>query len=244
MKGKEEKHMEITGKKSRMLGLAFLIQFVTSFTCGVFVLPMATGVQSFGAAGSMGLAMTTIAGNAGLIHLNIVLELVTAAGVIFLGAMLYSTVKKQGQGIALTAFGLYVLESALIVVKMLALYALLAFSRRFIVAGSPASMEPTATMIHELMSYSSKMANVFFCLGGTIFYAILLKSRTVAWPLSLWGLIGTQGVFAGVLLGLFGLSAPIFLFVPYIPFEFVIAIWILAKGVEKGVEKEEVEWMR
>ena len=168
------------------------------------------------------------------------MELVTAAGVIFLGAMLYSTAKKLGQEIALTAFGLYVLEGALIVVKMLALYALLAFSRRFVAAGSPVSMEPTAAMLHELMSYSSRMANFFFCLGGTIFYAILLKARTVAWPLSLWGLIGTQGVFAGVLLGLFGAKAPIFLFVPYIPFELVIAVWILVKGVEK----EEMEWKR
>jgi hypothetical protein len=40
--------MGTTEKKSRILGLAFLIQFVTSFTGGVLVLPMATGVGGFG----------------------------------------------------------------------------------------------------------------------------------------------------------------------------------------------------
>ena len=168
----------------------------------------------------------------GLIHLNILLELVTAAGVIFLGAMLYSALRKQHEGLALTAFGLYVLEGALIAVTKLALFALLALSRQFIAAGSPASLEPTARLIYEIMEYSSKMFNFAFCLGGTIFYALLVKSRIVALPLSLWGLISAQGVFAGVLLGLFGIQAPIFLYVLYIPFEFVIGVWILIKGSE------------
>jgi hypothetical protein len=225
--------MGTTEKKSRILGLAFLIQFVTSITNGLVVLPMATGVQGFGLLENIGQTMANIARNAGLIHLDILLELVTAAGVIFLGAMLYSAVRKQNEGLALTAFGLYVLEGALIAVTKLALFALLVLSKQFIAAGSPVSLEPMARMVYEVMSYSSKMFNLAFCLGGTIFYALLFRARTVAWPLSLWGLVSAQGVFAGVLLGLFGVEAPIFLYVLYIPFELVIAIWILIRGVKK-----------
>jgi len=224
--------MIATEKKSRILGLAFLIQFVTSITTGLVVLPMATGVQGLGLLENIGQTMANIAKNAGLIHLDILLELVTAAGVIFLGAMLYSALRKQNEGLALTAFGLYVLEGALIAVTRLALFALLLLSQQFIAAGSPVSLEPTARMVYEVMSYSSKMFNLAFCLGGTIFYALLFRARTVAWPLSLWGLVSVQGVFAGVLIGLFGVKAPIFLFVLYIPFELVIAVWILIKGVK------------
>jgi len=224
--------METTGKKSRLLGLAFLIQFITSIMFGVIVLPIATGIQPFGVPENMGQIMATIARNAGLIQLNILMELVTAAGVIFLGAMLYSTVRKENEGLALTAFGLYVLEGALLAIKTLALFALLVFSRQFIAEGSPTSMEPTAGMINEIESYSSKMLNFVFCLGGTIFYALLFKARTVAWPLSLWGLVSVQGVLAAVVLGLFGVEAPIFLVVLYIPFELAIAVWILIKGVK------------
>jgi hypothetical protein len=227
--------METTEKRSRLLGLAFLIQFVTSFTFGVVVLPKATGIQAFGAPENIGQIMATIAGNAGLIQLNILGEFATAAGVIFLGAILYSTVKKQHEGLALTALGLYVLEAVLIAIKMLLLFALLVFSRQFIAAGSPPSLEPTARMINDVMSYSSKMLNLAFCLGGTIFYALLYKARSVARPLSLWGLVSAQGVFAGVVLGLLGASAPVFLYVAYIPFELVIAVWILIKGVKKEI---------
>jgi hypothetical protein len=76
-----------------------------------------------------------------------------------------------------------------------------------IAAGSPVSLEPTARMVYEVMSYSSKMFNLAFCLGATIFYALLFRARTVARPLSLRGLVSVQGVFAGVLLGLFGVNA-------------------------------------
>jgi hypothetical protein len=224
--------MSATEKKSRVLGLAFLIQFVTSIATGLVVLPAATGVQSFGLPENIGQIMATIARNAGLIHLDILLELFTAAGVIFLGAMLYSAVRKQNEGLALTAFGLYVLEGVMIAVTKLGLFALLAISRQFIGAGSPAALEPTARMVYEVMTYSTTMFNFAFCLGGTIFYALLFKARTVARPLSLWGLVSAQGVLAGVLMGLIGLKAPIFLYVLYIPFEFVIAVWILIRGVE------------
>lgn len=225
--------MVSTERKSWMLGLAFLIQFATSFTSGVFVLPMATGVNGFASPDDIGLTLATIASNATLIQLAICMELVTSAGVIFLGAMLYSAARKQNGGLALTAFGLYVLEGALIAVKMLMIFALLVFSRQFIAAGSPVSLEPMAELLYEVMAYSSKMLNFAFCLGGTIFYALLFKARTVARPLSLWGLLSAQGVFAGVILGLFGMNAPIILFVPYIPFELTIGVWILLKGVKR-----------
>jgi hypothetical protein len=225
--------METKEKKSRILGLAFLIQFVTSITNGLIVLPMATGVRGLGLLENIGQTMGTIAKNAGLVRLDILLELVTAAGVIFLGGMLYSAVRKHSEGLALTAFGLYVLEGVLVAVSKLGLFALLVLSQQYAAAGSPASMEPTARMVYEVMSYSSKMFNFAFCLGGTIFYALLFRARTVARSLSLWGLVSAQGVLAGVLMGLLGVNAPIYLYVLYIPFELVIAIWILIKGVEK-----------
>lgn len=222
--------MESTKKKSRILGLAFIIQFVTSFACGVFLQPRATGVQGFGLPERIGDTMAHITKNAWLLQLNIVMELITAAGVIFLGAILYATVGKQNKGMALTAFGLYVLEGAFIAVKMLALFTLLSISRQFATAGSPVSLEMTAGIIYEVMSYSSKILNFAFCLGGTVFYALLLNSRVVARPLSLWGLISVQGVFIGALLGLFEKEFPIYLAVAYIPFELVIGIYLIVKG--------------
>ncbi|MFH2115306.1 MAG: DUF4386 domain-containing protein [Spirochaetota bacterium] len=225
--------METTGKKSRILGLAFVIQFATSFSSGVFVLPAAIGVKSFGPAVSIGQIMANIAGNAGLVRLTVFMELITAVAVIFLSALLYTTVKKMSEGLALTAFGLYVLGGVFLAISKLILFVLLVFSREFSAAGSPASMEPMAGLMYETMEHSFRMANFAFCPGLTIFYALLWKAKTVPRLLSLWGLVSIQGVLVGVALRLFGVEAPVFLYVPYIPFELVIGFWILVKGINK-----------
>jgi len=145
-------------------------------------------------------------------------------------------VKKRHEDLALTAFGLYVMEGVILAVSQLALFALLVTSRDFVGTRSSESMAEMARLIYDIMEYSHKIASLAFCIGGTIFYAMLLKARTVARPLSLWGLISAQGVLAGLLLDLLGLKAPVFLYILYIPFEFVIAVWILIKGITK--EKE------
>jgi len=223
--------MESKEKKSRILGLAFLIQFATSFTSGIFIGPAATGVKAFAESLGIGQIMANLAANQGLARLHILMELVTAAGVIFLGAVLYSALKKEHEGLALTAFGLYVMEGVLIAVSELALFLLLVLGRRYVAEGGPASLEPMAELLYNAKEYAFKLANFSFCPGGTIFYALLFKARTVARPLSLWGLISAQGVFAGLVLGLLGQDAPVFLYVAYIPFELAIAVWILVKGV-------------
>ncbi|MFA6008272.1 MAG: DUF4386 family protein, partial [Candidatus Shapirobacteria bacterium] len=149
-------------KKSRILGLAFLIQFVTSFSAGVFILPRATGVKAFGEPLEIGQIMANLAKNVSFARLNIFIELITAAGVIFLGAMLYLAVKKQNEGLALTAFGLYVVEGVLIAATKLALYALMVLSQEYLAAGSPASMEPLASRVYKVMEFLPKLNSVVY----------------------------------------------------------------------------------
>ena len=72
-----------------------------------------------------------------------------------------------------------------------------------------------------------------FCLGGILFYYLLYKSGVVPRWLSLWGLITVSPLLIATLLSLFEYEAPAIVALPYIPFEFVIGIWILVKGTTK-----------
>jgi hypothetical protein len=74
-----------------------------------------------------------------------------------------------------------------------------------------------------------------FCLGGILFYYLLYKSRVVPGALSLWGLIATLPMLIGTLTQIFGYTIPFIFYVPYVPFELVIGICILVKGVKEGV---------
>ena len=75
-----------------------------------------------------------------------------------------------------------------------------------------------------------------FCLGGILFYYLFDKSRIVPRILSLWGLVTIFPMLVATVSELFGHTLPIYFYILYMPFELVIAIWILVKGVRDGSE--------
>jgi hypothetical protein len=77
-----------------------------------------------------------------------------------------------------------------------------------------------------------------FCLGAMLFYYLFYKTRVVPRALSLWGLIAVFLVLIGTLFAICGREVPFVIYLPYLPFEFVIGVWILVKGInEQTVER-------
>ncbi|MBN2005401.1 MAG: DUF4386 domain-containing protein, partial [Anaerolineae bacterium] len=123
----------VYSKTTRILGVAFLLQFITSFSSGLF-LKSAWFVPE-----DMSATMLKIAANPGLLRANIFLDMLTALGVTFLGAVLFVTLRKQNEKIALTALGFYILEVALLAVSRMEAFSLLRFSQAY-AAGQPADL--------------------------------------------------------------------------------------------------------
>ena len=65
-------------------------------------------------------------------------DLLTALGIVFLGAMLFLTLRKQNEKMALTALGVYILEAALLAVSRAEAFSLLRISQEYAAAASPA----------------------------------------------------------------------------------------------------------
>jgi hypothetical protein len=65
---------------------------------------------------------------------------------------------------------------------------------------------------------------------------LLDKARIVPRWLSLWGLITVSFLLIWTLLAILGYEVPFILYLPYVPFEFVIGVWILVKGIKDGPE--------
>lgn len=219
--------MNTTGRVSRILGLAFLFQFLTSFGNGVFLKPLLI------VPGNAPQTMARIAQSPGLMRAHIFVDLLTALGVIFLGAALYVYLRKQNQILALTAFGCYVLEGAVIAVSKMEAFSLLTISQEYVTVGQPAYLLAMAGQALKSLDFAGSLLMLAFCPGGILFYFLLDKSGLVPRWLSLWGLIAVLPVSVATVLALLGASFPIFLAVPYIPFEFVIGVWILWKGVRE-----------
>jgi Domain of unknown function (DUF4386) len=215
-------------KTSRVLGVAFLLQFVTSFCSGAFLR------QAWFVPGNINETMLKIANNPWLMKANILVDMLTALGIIFLGAMLFVTLRKQSEKIALVALGFYILEAALLAVSRIEAFSLLRISQEYVTTGQPAYLETMGNLTFESMDFvGSTLHMLAFCLGGILFYYLLYKSRVVPGALSLWGLIATLPMLIGTLTQIFGYTIPFIFYVPYVPFELVIGIWILVKGVEE-----------
>jgi hypothetical protein len=219
--------MNNTNKTSRILGLAFLLQFITSFSSGVFLR------QAWVVSGNIGATLRNIADNPSLIRLTILLDTLTALGVVFLGAMLFITLRKQNEKMALTALGFYILEAALLATSRLATFALLRFGQEFAATGQAVLPLLGQTAFDAMEFVGGSLHMLAFIPGGVLFYYLLDKARIVPRALSLWGLIAVLPFVIGTPLAVMGYEVPMAVYVPYIPFELVIGLWILVKGIKE-----------
>jgi hypothetical protein len=226
--------MRLAKSASRVLGIAFLLQFVTSFSNGVFLQPALL------VPGDIHETMINIGSSAGLMRASILLDMLTALGIIFLGAMLFVSLGKQNEKVALVALGFYILEAALLAVSRSEAFSLLRISEEYVVAGQPAYLQTMASLALESMEFvGSTLHMLAFCLGGILFYYLLYQSRLVPRALSLWGLITLLPLLVGTVTQVFGYTLPMFLYFPYVPFEFVIGVWILVKGTDEVSEIQQ-----
>jgi hypothetical protein len=217
-------------KTSRILGLAFLLQFLTSFSSGAFVKP------TWFVPGNMVNTLIKIASHPVLLRANIFLDVLTALGVVFLGAVLFVTLRKQNEKIALTALGFYILEGALLAVSRMETFSLLRISQEYIwqqfSAGQSANLLLMGQVAYESMDFAGNTLHMLaFCLGGIMFYSLLYKSALVPRILSLWGLLTIFPMLVGTVTQIFGTTIPFYFYLPYVPFELTIGIWILVKGI-------------
>jgi hypothetical protein len=169
-------------------------------------------------------------------RVNILGEMLTALGIIFLGAMLFVTLRKQNEKMALVALGFYILEAVLLAVSRIEAFSLLRISQDYVAAGNPAYLLTNGNLAFESMNFGYTLLMLAFCPGGILFYYLLYKSGIVPRALSLWGLITVFPMLVGTVTQILGYTIPFIFYLPYIPFEFVVGVWILAKGTKDASE--------
>jgi hypothetical protein len=224
--------MNTVNKTSRILGVAFLFQFFTSIISSAIILPQASGISAMSMPENIGESMVRIANHAGLMMADILGEMFTALGIIFLGAILFVVLGKQNKKTALVALGFYIMEATLLAVSRLGSFSLLRISQEYVAAGRTDYLLAMGKLAIESTSYGYTLHTLPFCFGAVLFYYLLDKSRIVPRVLSLWGLISVSPFLIGVPLTLLGYEFPFLFYLPYVPFEFAIGAWIFFKGIQ------------
>jgi hypothetical protein len=208
----------------RILGAAFLLQAVAS-GIGVALL------DSLIVPGSIVESMINIANNPLQMRASIVAQMITALGVAMLGVLMYLVLKKQNKIIALVAMGFYLVEAAILAASRMPMFALLHVSLESHQAGHPESLQFLADLFYESALFGEWLHMLPFAIGATLFYTLFYRSRYIPRILSLWGIIAASIAVVGTLLVLFGIELPIIVFIPNLPFELAIGLWLLIKGI-------------
>ncbi len=218
----------------RLLGVFFLIVATASLLSGL-LFGSITGSGVFDppiGSDSISGSLVNISNKPVQMLISILIELITSFGIVVLGVLLFIVLQKQNKIIALVALGWFLAEEIILAVSKINAFSLLSLSKEYIAAGSPDSsyFQTLGTLFLGADRSGYNIHMLFFGLGGILFYYLFYKSRYIPRILSAWGLVTVSLVFMGECLVFFDIKI-IPLYIPYMPFEWAIGIWLLAKGV-------------
>ena len=216
-------------KTTRILGIAFVLQFITSFSNGVFIKPLWFVIEN------MEQTLIKIAENSGFFRLAIFFDVLTGLGIIFLGAVLFITLKSINKYLATTAFAFYIFEGTLLAASKLESYKLLLLSQDFISNSNFPELLKMANYSYRSMDFVGNTLHMLvFCIGAIMFYYLLIKSAKIPKWISYWGLISLIPLLIGTITQIFSFTIPFFFYIPYVPFELFIGVWIITKGLSES----------
>lgn len=180
-------------------------------------------------------SMTNISNNVVQMRASIVVEMVTAIGIVMLGTLLFAVLKRQNRNVARVALGLYLVEATILAVSRIPAFALLLTSQESVAAEHPDYLQTLGNLFYELQDFGYSLHMVPFALGATLFYSLFFRSGFLPPILSVWGLIAAPLALVGIVISLLGYSVPIVVFLPNLPFELTAGRYLLVKGIRDGV---------
>ena len=185
--------------------------------------------------GDISTILVNIAKNLPRMRISNLVALLTSVAIVVLGVLFYVAFHEEYKVLALLGLGLFLAEAIILAVGKMGAYALLPVSQDFVEAGtpSPAHLQSLGEFLYygvDRRGYDIHM--LFFCLGGIIWYYLLVASRCVPRALSIWGLVAICLLTIPVLVVLYNrnLTGVMILGLPYAPFELVLGLWLIVKG--------------
>ena len=214
----------------KLLGAAQVLVFVASFISERLL------ESSVGSAGGTDI-LIAVSNHLPRIRLTNLIALINSAFIIVLGCLFYAVFQEQYRVLALIALVCFLGEGITLAVSKLGTYALIPLSREFAEAEaqSTSTFSTLANMLYhgfDRRGYDLHM--LFFCLGGSLWYYLLLVSGAVPQALAIWGLAAILLLTIPVLMVLYNrdLNSLLFLGIFYLPFEVVLGIWLLVFGFQ------------
>jgi hypothetical protein len=220
----------------RLLGAMFVVVAVLSLLSGQLLSPLSYSLA--GPSGDVSETMTAFAEHPTMVWMSITGFLIEAVAIVLLTVLLYSLLKEQNRILARWAFGLWLIEAVGVALRQFSAFSLLRTGQMFVEAGAPESsyFQILGSLHYDLMHFGYDAQMLFYCVGGLLFYSLFFRSRYVPRAVSVWGIVVAALALVGELFALFGFDVPLYVYLPVLPFELFIGVWLMITGVRYGSE--------
>lgn len=181
--------------------------------------------------------LAQISANAGQVISGAVFQFLMTAAYVGMAITLYPILKRHNESLALGYVGFRIVAAVFIVIGVVILFLLLTLSQEFVKAGTPVTSH--FQTIGELLRTGRDWVNhvgmiLVLSMGGLMFYYLLYRTKLVPRWLSAWGLAGTAAAIVASCLFMFrsvDLMTSVYMNFPLALQEMVLAVWLIAKGV-------------
>jgi hypothetical protein len=224
----------------RLLRAAFLIVAVASLISGLLL-------KSVIGSGSISDGLVHVSQQLNLVCLSSLGELVTSSGIVVLAGLLYIVLHKQHKIIALVALGCWLAEAIFLAISQIGILALLPVSLDFVQAGAaPHSFYQTlgAVLYNGVYNQGITIHMWFYCIGGLLWYSMFYATKYIPRVISLWGLLAVSVGLIGIVMQVLGYDVSIFVYLPILPFEVTIGVWLMLRGVKEQPQEEHARASR
>jgi hypothetical protein len=217
-------------KAERIAGSLFL------FYIAISIISMAISNQATSGADGVAAKLSSIAQHLPLMRLTALLSLLTFFVAAVLAVALYVLTRKQNPYIALLALCCRIAEG--IVIAFSAVWTLglmsVATASTIATASDSAAAQALGGVLLQLDGSSTIISATCFAVGSTIYSYLFLRARSIPVLLAWFGLFASMLLVVALplqLLGFLSEAVNIFIWLPVLVFEVMLALWLLFKGV-------------
>ncbi|QUL54341.1 DUF4386 domain-containing protein [Paenibacillus tritici] len=169
---------------------------------------------------------------------GLLLEWINAIAVVGIAMLLYPVLKKYNEAFATGYLSSRILESALLMISLIAPIVLITLSEDY--ASAEASghshLQSIADLAVEAHFMLFQLAMIVLSLGSLLLCYVLYRSELVPRWLSVIGFIGYAGLLTSSCLAISGHDTGSILYIPGAIFEIVLPLWLLVKGFNLRAE--------
>jgi hypothetical protein len=187
--------------------------------------------------------LTAVSASEKQVLIGVIFMVALTISVVSIPIVMFPILKKYNESLALMYVGARIFEGFFDIVIAISELLLLTLSREYVNAVAPVAsyFKTSGALLLALNEWASVVENFPYGLGALIFYYLLYRSKLIPRWLSGWGLTGATLMIATGFWRMYDPSM-IFLAIPLILNELVLAVWLFAKGfISSAIVSEPVK---